>query len=150
MTDSLAYIAILLGLFFLMQLIWGAFNIAAELISEVLGKPTLFLLHYSHLGPTLNVPKKGLSKRSDMQGCATLMLMGIFLFDILLYVGIMNGFNEHFPKAVLSLIAIILFPYFRILWLSKKLPGEDIDKDYFQLKSPFSFIGAILKKIIGL
>jgi hypothetical protein len=38
----------------------------------------------------------------------------------------------------------------RIWWVSKKLPEQDIDKDYFQLKSPLSFIGIILKKTIGL
>lgn len=130
--------------------IMGFFNIITLMLGEILGKPLLFLLHYSDLGPKLNIAKKGNEKRSSVQVLAALMTCSLIILAIMLPVAILNGTIDLITDSLFILSGLIILPYARIWWVSKKLPEEDIDKDYFLIKSPLSFVGNILKKTIGL
>ncbi len=128
----------------------GIFNIIAVIIGEILGKPVLLILKYSNLEPSLKIPQKGNDKRTEMQCCATLMLSAFFLLGYTLLAIIKTGTTINGTiQAFLFLFAILLFPYFRIRKISKKINAEDIDKEYFIIKSPLSFVGKIIKQVFG-
>ena len=150
MMSGFSTLFIYLAIGVLLIAVMGFFNIITLMLGEILGKPLLFLLHYSDMGPKLNIAKKGNEKRSNVQVLAAIMTCGLTILVIMLPLAILNGTIDLITNSLLILSGFIILPYARILWVSKKLPEQDIDKDYFLLKSPLSFVGGIIKKTIGL
>ncbi|MFW5991558.1 MAG: hypothetical protein ACOCQX_05000 [Candidatus Nanoarchaeia archaeon] len=146
MSDLVIYLAFCIAGVGVIYLITGGFNIIAELIGMMFGKPVLFVMKYSNLEPSLRVPKKGNQKRSEMQCCATLMFIALILLGLFLVAMTITGSKpDGLTVAFLILIAFILLPYFRIQRISQKIEDKDVDENYFIFKSPLALLRKIIK-----
>lgn len=151
MSDLVIYMAFSIAAIGLVYFITGVFNIAAEVIGMILGKPVLFIMKYSDLEPSLRVPRRGNQKRSEMQCCASLVFIALVLLGLFLVQMIISGFKpDGLIPAFLILFAFIILPHFRIRKISQKTEEKDVDENYFIFKSPLASAGKIFKWLLGL